>query len=124
MNEREFRGQYEGNWEQPTTQQDNESICTKLLGWKRRLDGAWDLPSGAAMTDTPSFGNWRFCGLILDAVAKLDMLWEIGCSPGVVDMYRVQFMDKRLDLHVDTTHGSQFTAIRLAALALIKMSAL
>lgn len=55
---------------------ENESICSKLLGWERRAnvgtaDGRaiwWHHPATTVGTPTPSFTTWAEAGLILDAL--------------------------------------------------------
>lgn len=58
-----------------TEQEENELICSKLLGWKRvgympDKSFSWLVAPELIQRDTPSFTTWAETGLILDALSK------------------------------------------------------
>jgi hypothetical protein len=75
----------------------NELICEKLLGWKRRsegsslLDNYWRRPTGADQLNTPTFTTWAEAGLILDGLVNRGSFPKIQVTvfqeiPWVVEM--------------------------------------
>lgn len=70
-----------------TEQEENELICSKLLGWKRvgympDKSFSWLVAPELIQRDTPSFTIWAEAGLILDALTKVDPTNRIGWSLG------------------------------------------
>ncbi len=66
----------------PTFQEANESICEKLLGWRRHWETPvrwkWDKGDGYIEYLTPAFTNWVSIGLIMDALASRFLYPRIG----------------------------------------------
>lgn len=70
-----------------TTQEENELICEKLLGWVRHTypaneSPAWEVPSKAGEFQptvfvTPGFETWADAGLILDALRSKGVITSI-----------------------------------------------
>jgi hypothetical protein len=56
-----------------TPDEENELICTKLLGWKKEWRDAfycvWVDSKGRWRSD-PDFDSWEFAGMILDAMLE------------------------------------------------------
>ncbi len=69
-----------------TPEQENELICEKLLGLSKHvgpdneLTGIWGHPSG--MFATPTFLEWDFVGLILEAFAEIPMIVNLNFKRG------------------------------------------
>lgn len=69
----------------PTQRQENEAICTKLLGWGQHNGNWWwresrDAPSRNMGPTVPTFTCWSSVGWILEAFADRDIevhvLWH------------------------------------------------
>lgn len=65
---------------------ENELICEKLLGWRKRTAGfatpgiefyGWRLPNGLEQP-TPSFTTWAEAGLILEALSAAGLKTVVG----------------------------------------------
>lgn len=107
------------------TQEENELICEKLLGWRRLTHNGvtwWEVPSTAGefqpcVLVTPSFTTWAEAGLILDALQVAGQepdLWN-------VDAYWYVQASTVGQPYEDIPHAlTAPLAIRAAALAYIK----
>lgn len=62
-----------------STQAENELIVQRLLGWERR-DGGEIYPwiRGTEWLTTPTFTTWHDCGLIMEALSKLECKTAVG----------------------------------------------
>lgn len=107
---------------------ENELICEKLLGWKRRVpdeqqgaapDLIWLRPFGFGGLDisdrTPSFTSWADAGLILEAFAARD----VACDLYQDGEWSIGFYGKHSKCHTRASETGPL-AVRSAALAYIR----
>jgi hypothetical protein len=110
-----------------TTQEENELICEKLLGWKperRTVAGLvhvawWDRGPGRSDTETtPCFTTWVDAGLILDAMKDIALQPMLYFHGGGCDRWECSFATlSGASLYFGNTGP---LAIRAAALEYIK----
>lgn len=107
------------------TQQENELICEKLLGWKRGLH-LWKRPDGTYVDPKlePTFTTWAEAGLILDALAALFVRPRLACEEArkvpAASLYRWRCSIGRIGLEHTAVANTAPLAIRETALKYIR----